>query len=153
MMVSLTRLYEVRHVLVHELPSLPAFDPSEVPLLAQAVSEFIEATDWVVVEALHGGVPRTQSTMNARAGEVLLEEEDKLLAALSEARSLNYMDDEALLNLQAGWTEWANAQADLVASQVEGGSMYSMIWASEKAELTRERVAQLVRLKSEWMDP
>ena len=151
MMASLARLYEVRNVLTHELPSSPIFKPAEVVLLAASAREFIEATDWLVVEALHGDVPRTQASMSANAGDVLREEEAKLAALLSEVTGLDGIDHEALHDLQAAWATWANAQANLVASQFEGGTIYPMIWASEKAELTRERVDQLTRLKIEWM--
>lgn len=150
MMASLARLYEVRHVLTHELPSSPVFDPTEALPLAASARAFIEATDWVVVEALHGAVPRTQMAMNASAGDRLREEEAKLMAALGEVGLLGGIDQNALNALQSAWTAWADAQANLVASQVEGGSMYSMIWASEKALLTRERVDQLIRLKRDW---
>ncbi|SOE16279.1 uncharacterized protein YecT [Hoeflea halophila] len=149
---SLSKLYSVRHILTHELPSLPVFDPSEIDSLTEAVLCFIEATDWVVVESLHGAIPKTQISMNIGARDVLIEEETKLAEALIEVTALEGIDKENLRALQARWTEWADAQTNLVASQFHGGSMYAMIWASEKAELTRERTAQLVRLKSEWMD-
>lgn len=152
MMASLTRLYEVRHVLTHELPSSPFFDHAEVPKLATAARLFIIATDWVVVEALHGSVPRTQIAMNLSMGDELDDEEAKLTAAMDEVFKLQGIDRDALNALQTSWTEWADAQANLVASQVEGGSMYPMVWASEKAALIRERIDQLERVMSEWME-
>lgn len=152
MVASLARLYEVRHILAHELPQTPVLDPNEVQHLTAAAKVFITATDWVVVEALHGALPRTQAEMNASANNHLDQEEIKLLETLGEVAALKDIDTNALQTLQEGWTKWANAQATLVASQVEGGSMYPMIWASEKAALARERRDQLARLKSEWMD-
>ncbi|UWQ02950.1 DUF1311 domain-containing protein [Aliiroseovarius crassostreae] len=151
-MSSLARLYEVRHVLTHELPSSPFLDPVEVPTLAAAARSFITATDWVVVEALHGAVPRTQTGMNLNMGDELRNEEAQLAAAMDEATRLHGIDREALTATQNSWIEWADAQANLVASQVEGGSMYPMVWASEKAALARERREQVTRLISEWMD-
>lgn len=151
-MASLARLYEVRHVLTHELPSSPFLDPAEVPKLAAAAKSFITATDWVVVEALHGAVPKTQLAMNLSTGDELRDEEAQLNTAIDKAISLEGIDRDALHTLQASWTEWADAQANLVASQVEGGSMYPMVWASEKAALTRERCEQVERLISDWMD-
>ncbi|AUQ65713.1 lysozyme inhibitor LprI family protein [Phaeobacter inhibens] len=151
-MASLARLYEVRHVLTHELPSSPFLDPAEIPKLATAAKSFIAATDWVVVEALHGSVPRTQITMNLSKGDELRDEEARLTAAIDEAIKLHGIDCDALSALQISWSEWADAQANLVASQVEGGSMHPMVWASEKAVLTRERINQVERLVSEWMD-
>ncbi|WP_299825335.1 lysozyme inhibitor LprI family protein [uncultured Roseobacter sp.] len=152
LMASLARLYEVRHVLTHELPSSPFLDPIEVPKLSIAAKSFITATDWVVVEALHGSVPRTQAAMNLSKGDELRDKEAQLTAAIDEATTLRGIDRDALSELQTTWTEWADAQAKLVASQVEGGSMYPMLWASEKAALTRERIDQIERFVSEWMD-
>jgi len=151
-MASLARLYEVRHVLTHELPSSPFLDLAEIPKLATAAKSFIAATDWVVVEALHGSVPRTQIAMNLSKGDELRDEEAQLTAAMDEAIKLHSIDCDALKALQVSWSEWADAQANLVASQVEGGSMYPMVWASEKTALIRERINQIERLVSEWMD-
>ncbi len=152
MMASLARLYEVRHVLTHELPSSPFLDSVEVPTLAAAAKSFIMATDSVVVEALHGAVPRTQIGMNLNMDDELRNEEAQLAAAMDEATRLHGIDREALTATQNSWIEWADAQANLVASQVEGGSMYPMVWASEKAALARERREQVTRLIGEWMD-
>jgi uncharacterized protein YecT (DUF1311 family) len=152
MMASLARLYEVRHVLAHELPSSPFLNPTEVPKLAAAAKSFIMATDWVVVAALHGAIPKTQLEMNRSTGEDLRNEEDLLNAAIENAFELEGIDRDALHALQASWAEWAEAQANLVASQVEGGSMYSMVWASEKVALTRDRREQVARMTSKWME-
>jgi len=152
MVSSLARLYEVRHVLAHELPLTHVLDPEEVRDFAAAAKAFITATDWVVVEALHGAVPRTQTLMNISAGDKLRQEEARLAEKLSEVEALKGIDVSALNVLQERWEEWADAQASLVASQVEGGSMYPMIWASEKTALTRDRREQLTRLTREWMD-
>lgn len=152
MMTSLSRLFEVRHVLAHELPSSAVFGQAEAPELIAAARAFIEATDWVVVEALHDSVPRTQIAINISAGDCLREEEARITEILSEVGSLDGIDSDAFTALQVVWEQWADQQANLVAAQVEGGSMFSMVWASEKAALTRERIDQLVRLKAEWME-
>lgn len=148
---SLSRLFEVRHILTHELPQAQIFFPSEIASLVSAVRSFILATDWVIVEVLFGHVPETQTAMNIAAGEDLVEEEARLSKVLTETASLNGIEAEALDALQYFWSEWANLQANLVASQVQGGSMYSMVWAAEKSVLTRERREQLSRLKTQWM--
>ncbi|MEO9824140.1 MAG: lysozyme inhibitor LprI family protein [Paracoccaceae bacterium] len=152
MMASLSRLFEVRHMLAHELPSVPVFDPAEASELTAAARVFIEATDWVVVEALHDAVPRTQLAMSTNAGDRLRGEEARLTEMLNEVASLDGIDRGAFQALQTAWGKWADEQANLVAAQVEGGSMYPMVWASEKEALTQERIDQLIRLKTEWMD-
>jgi uncharacterized protein YecT (DUF1311 family) len=152
MLSSLSRLFEVRHILTHELPQAQIFFSSEIASLVSAVRSFILATDWVIVEVLFGHIPETQTAMNIAASEDLVEEEARLSKVLTETASLNGMEAEALDALQYLWSEWANLQANLVASQVQGGSMYSMVWAAEKSVLTRERREQLSRLKTQWMD-
>ena len=151
-LVSLSRLFEVRHILTHELPQKQVYFPSETASLVSAVKSFVLAADWVVVGALFNHVPRTQIAMNLAAGQNLEVENVRLTAALSGVAALNGMDTVALDALQVRWSEWADLQARLVASQVEGGSMYSMVWAAEMNELTRERTEQLARLKTQWMD-
>jgi len=151
MVASLDRLYEVRHILAHEMPQTSIFKPEEVQEFAAAAKAFITATDWVVVEVLHGAVPRTQAAMTESSGNDLILEEKRLAEVLSDVATLDGIDMDSLRALQNDWEKWADAQAALVASQVEGGSMQPMIWASEKMVLTRERIDQLVRLRDEWM--
>lgn len=147
---SLNRLYEVRHILTHELPSSSPLDPKELPKLVTATKSFITATDWIVVEALHGAISKTQSAMNLGAYDELQDTEIQLNSAVKEAAFLEGIDPDAFHALQALWEDWADAQANLVASKVEGGSMYPVVWASEKAALTRERCDQVMRLIREW---
>lgn len=151
-MSSLSRLYDVRHVITHEIPHRPVFDIEEVPVLAAAAESFIAGTDWVVVEALHGAVPRTQAAMTESVGNALGAEEARLDEIISEVVALKGIDEAELSALQHSWGKWADAQATLVASQLEGGSMFSMVWSSEMIALTIERREQLIRLKREWLD-
>jgi len=148
-MATLARLYEVRHILAHELPLTPILEPDDLPHFIAAAKTFVEATDWVVVEALHGDVPRTQSAMNLKASNDMGQEEARLTQTITDIAALDGIDQQALHELYKHWTTWANAQATLVASQAEGGSMYPMMWASEKTELTREWIDQLTRLKKQ----
>ena len=151
-MAALTRLFEVRHVLTHEIPSESVFDPSELSGFFDAAKDFVEATDWLVVEVLRGTVPRTQIAMNMHAGNDLKSEEERLEAVLSQVAALQGIDVEALREMQTAWTEFADRHAGLVASQVEGGSMYPLLWAGEKAALVRERITQLERIAEGWMN-
>lgn len=151
MMAALSRLYTVRHTLTHELPTERVLDPIEVPMLIASCKAFVEATDWVVVGCLHGSVPKTQMSMNLQAADGLRSEEEKLAIRIERSKALPGINVMVLEAVQAVWQRFADAQADLVASQVEGGSMYSMIWAGEKESLVRDRIEQLERMDSQWM--
>ena len=152
MMASLARLYEVRNILTHELPAEAIFDTGEIPVLADATKAFVGATDWVVVEALHNSVPRTQVAMNMHADDYLNHEKEAIAREICDVESLNGVDQDFLYAMQAAWERFADLQASFVASQVDGGSMHSMIWASEKAACSKERVDQLARIRKEWID-
>lgn len=152
MMAALSRLYTVRHILTHELPAERVLDPIEVPTLIASCRAFVEATDWVVVECLHGSVPKTQMSMNLQAAGGLRNEEERLAARIERVKALPGINVAVLEAVQAVWQRFADAQADLVASQVEGGSMHSMIWAGEKESLVKDRIEQLERMDSQWMN-
>ncbi len=143
MMANLSRLFTVRHIVTHELPSESAFNPSEIDAFLKAASEFIEATDWVLVETLRDAVPRTQIEMNAQAGaalNVLEKEMDDLISAI---KNHGEVDASLFDKSQDAWKDYATKEAELHASLVAGGSMYSMIWASAKEEETRRRMETL----------
>lgn len=143
MMASLTRLFTVRHILTHELPRDPAFDTDEIAGFLGAAANFIEATDWVIVETLRGAVPRTQIEMNSQAGAslTLLDQEMEHLIALIKHR--NQVDGALLDEAQEAWEGYAAKEAQLRASLVEGGSMYPLIWAGAKEEQARYRLETL----------
>src|SRR3546814_898927 len=61
---SLYRLFEVRHIVTHEIPLKRVYAHTEIGDFLEAGATFIEATDWVIISALHGSVPRTQLSMN-----------------------------------------------------------------------------------------
>jgi uncharacterized protein YecT (DUF1311 family) len=151
-MGDLARLFEVRHVLTHELPSEIVFNSDELPDLIAAARTFVEATDWSVIEVLRGSVPRTQIAMNMTAGDNLRHEEEELETILKRAAALPGIDCDALHELQAAWIDFADKHAGLVASQVEGGSMYPLLWASEKAALVRDRIIQINGVVDGWHD-
>ncbi|QGG91522.1 DUF1311 domain-containing protein [Agrobacterium sp. MA01] len=140
MMSRLSRLFTVRHIVTHELPSAPAFDPDEIGGFLQAAQQFIEASDWVLVDVLRGGVPRTQLEMNTQAGAALAALEDEMVALVTAIKERGGVDPDALEATQLAWDAYATSEANLHASLVEGGSMYSMIWASAKEEETRHRI-------------
>lgn len=152
MMAALSRLFEVRHVLTHELPSEAVFDPEGIDAFIDATRTFVEGADWAVVEVLHGSVPRTQTAMNVAAGDDLRGQEEQLTAILEQVAALPGLDGGMLRDGQAAWADFADRQAAMVASQVDGGSMYPLIWAGEKSALVRDRIIQLKGVMKGWME-
>ncbi len=148
---ALARMFEARHVLTHELPDNAAIEKTDVTKFCKAASEFIDACDWVVVAELHGSVPRTQTAMNIGAGEKLDQALSELNRNVDLVAKLSGIQKTVVIEAQAKWVEFADFEASMIASQVEGGSMYPMLWASAKEGLVQSRVAQLKRILDEWM--
>ena len=140
---NLARLFEVRHIVAHELPRRESYEIAEISGFLTASAEFLDATDWLVVETLKGAVPRTQLAMNMQAGEVMEQLSREMDALLGAIRNRGDVDGDLLSKSQEAWSAYANREADLHASLVQGGSMYPMVWASAKAEATKQRIGVL----------
>ena len=137
------RIFEVRHILTHEVPREQPFALGEIAEFLASTRDFLSATDWLLVGETKGDVPRSQMAMNMAAGDELdlvAREMEQLLVSI---RDRGEIDGEKLAASQAAWEAYADSEAQLHASLVEGGSMYPLIWATSKAEVTRERVNRL----------
>ncbi|TPI53357.1 DUF1311 domain-containing protein [Mesorhizobium sp. B3-1-7] len=140
---DLTRLFEVRHILTHELPRDAVYDLSEIEVFLAVTHEFLDAASWVVVETLEGHVPRTQMAMNQRAGMKMNDLQSEMDSLLADIEQSGAVDGGALKKSQKAWSRYADREADLHASLVSGGSMYPMVWASAKSDITKSRIDAL----------
>jgi uncharacterized protein YecT (DUF1311 family) len=139
----LSRVFTVRHILTHELPRDPAFDPAEIPEFVAAGVEFLSAIDWVLVQDLKGAVARTQTTMNIRAGDTMRELEAQMADMLAAIEKRGDTDGTLLRRSQVAWQAYARAEADFRASLVEGGSMYPLVWAIAQSKNIQHRIENL----------
>lgn len=142
-LAAVARVFEVRHIVTHEVPRDKPYIPEEVDGFLESSRAFISATDWYITGKLKGYVPRTQLEMNLAAGELLEQETAAMQQILSEIRKKGDAEAASLHASQDAWTQYADADANLRASLVAGGSMHSMIWATHKTELTRTRIKEL----------
>lgn len=55
---------------------------------------------------------------------------------------------ESLIDAQLAWIKFRDAEAKARAAEVEGGSLYPLLYAGSLAETTRVRTRQL----QEWLD-
>ncbi|PWB84496.1 MAG: hypothetical protein C3F11_00970 [Methylocystaceae bacterium] len=142
-LAALTKLFEVRHILTHEFPRERPYESTEIEGFLAATHELLNAIDWVIVDKLKGSVPRTRTAMNIQAGGSLADLEAQMESLLQIVGNKRDVNPELLERSQIAWLEYANREADLHASLVEGGSMYPMVWASAKSEVVRHRIDEL----------
>jgi uncharacterized protein YecT (DUF1311 family) len=143
MFFVLRRLFEVRHVVAHELPRRWTYNEDETSGFLEATLQFMQATDEHIGSVLRGDEPLTQVEMNIRAGNELEAELADLKRVFSAVEQTDDVDQVALKDSQAAWEVFADAEASLRASLVQGGSMYGSVWASAKSSVVRTRIEQL----------
>lgn len=140
---KLTKLFEVRHILTHEFPLVRPYELNEIEGFLRSSRELLNAIDWVVIYKLKGSVPRTQTAMNIQAGSSLADLEAHMESLRQIVGDKEDVTADLLKKSQLAWLEYADREAELHASLVEGGSMYPMVWASAKSDIVRHRIDEL----------
>jgi hypothetical protein len=82
---TLSDLFDVRHILCHELPESTVYSEADVGGFIQHALQFLNALEWMLTREKWGLVPLTQTEMNiAEANELqkTKEELDRLIATL-----------------------------------------------------------------------
>jgi len=140
---TLTRLYEVRHILTHELPAKRPYTSDELSSFFSAAMNFLDAADEVLTTELHGDYPLTQAAMNMEAAADAEAAKQEMSDLLRQVEQLSDVDGKLLSASQKAWEAYCTAEAELHASLVEGGTMRPTIYCGEVAQMARERTARL----------
>ncbi len=156
---TLTRLFEVRHILCHETPKKPVYAVGEVEDFLNEAIRFAKALEEVLTFQMFGLTPLTQTEMNVAAGDNLRKKEEELNQLLAEIRAQVKVTDDALLPLAAEsadvswlhclddaeekWLSYRDAQCDFETYLNRGGTIRPTLWAGEATRLTELRIAEL----------
>jgi uncharacterized protein YecT (DUF1311 family) len=146
MAASLCRLFDLRHILCHELPTEPIYESREVGEFLNAAIRFTRAVEEVLTLERFGLVPLTQTDMNIAAGELLRGAEETLSGILSGIQARLGADDDwlhCLAEAQRAWLLYRNAQCEFETYRSRGGTIRPMIWGSEATRLTSVRAEEL----------
>ncbi|NVJ09462.1 hypothetical protein HUW63_30070 [Myxococcus sp. AM001] len=141
---SLVRLFEVRHIIVHELPEQSPLTAEETDGFPSAALTFALAADEVLERALYGEVPLTQFAMNQHAGASLRQVEQELADTIVEFDLLNV---EGFQGVLAAFEAYANAHASWSSGVDEplSGSIAPLLFAGDKEAILRGFISQLKR--------
>ncbi|MFN0191302.1 MAG: lysozyme inhibitor LprI family protein [Aestuariivirga sp.] len=140
---SIGQLLSVRHILAHELPFSRPFEDNELDGLFRGAGEFADSLSWRLDYLINGNSPLTQYEMNSHAADEAESASVKMNREFELLRAKEMFDDDLLSVSQGLWEQFCEAECRLVSSQVEGGSMYPMVFASTRAELLEERTRKL----------
>jgi uncharacterized protein YecT (DUF1311 family) len=155
----LAELFELRHILCHELPSAPLYGEGAIDEFLDCAIQFTKALEEILTFEQFGLTPLTQTDMNIRARENLLKTEEQMSSLLAQLRSHVTENDHAadlplpgkwegtwvtcLDDAQAKWLLYRNAQCEFETYLNRGGTIQSMIWGKLAEKLTKDRVAEL----------
>jgi uncharacterized protein YecT (DUF1311 family) len=137
----LFRVFEVRHILIHEFPEKLPFEIAEIREMLDAADDFIKAADEGFTQLLYGLYPISQQAMNhtAQAEREAIEQElDRLVDDIARKS-----ESDGIREVQKAWRAFAEAEATRKADAFTGGSMYPLIYHTTFKQLTSDRLNQL----------
>jgi uncharacterized protein YecT (DUF1311 family) len=140
---ALKRLFEVRHILTHEVPALAVYGVPEVDVFLAAVSEFARATNQTFLTLLFGDYPIKALDMIYEAQGKREAVDAQLAALLADLQQRPEVDQAALRAAQSAWEQYSEAQATLRASVVAGGSYERLVYVKEMTRLAEVRRDEL----------
>jgi uncharacterized protein YecT (DUF1311 family) len=155
-------LFEIRHILCHELPEKPVYSVSEVAEFLEEATRFTKAIEEIVTFEKYGLVPLTNTDMKIAASEKLKrkqEDMDRLLVAIrafltdrDQGNAKFGSDGISLLSYfndaQDKWVAYQKANCGIVAGMYWGGTIMGLIWSFEGTRMTEARIEEL----QSWFD-
>jgi uncharacterized protein YecT (DUF1311 family) len=147
---SIERLFEARHILVHELPDRDAHPELLPATWLPDVEKFVRACEWYVGERINPGVPLQQQRMNEYAAG---QHQDLMSSVQALEMQFTKLEDriddvtrrlfvEAIL----AWRHHMSADARLWADNARGGSLAPLLAADRASEIARQRLDDLKNL-------
>lgn len=154
---TLSALFDVRHILCHELPESSVYSAADIGEFIQHGLQFLNALEWILTREKWGVVPLTQTEMNiAEANELheRKEELDRLIGILvgkmEDLEGRTRLPGEegggwvsAFNDAQHKWQAFRDAYCDFVTYLNQGGTIRPLLWASQAREMTEARTSQL----------
>jgi len=138
---ALSRLFEIRHIIVHELPNESIYQIDEVEAMIRHVKDFIQAVTEYILSLLYGEYPITQTDMNIEASKEARDVDKKLAEILATIDPKN--KDKDLWKTQRAWERYRKFQCEYRSgiNKPFPGSIAPTLYGLESASLTRERIA------------
>jgi hypothetical protein len=138
----LARLFEVRHIVAHELPADSPHQKVEIDDFFEAAGTFISAMDEALMQLLYPrSGPITQQAMNRDARERSEAASAELEALCAEIEKKSH--SRTIHEVQQAWRIFQKQEAHRQAETWTGGTMYPLIFHSSEEAVARSRIAEL----------
>jgi uncharacterized protein YecT (DUF1311 family) len=142
---ALSRLFEVRHILCHELPRARVYHRKEVESFLLAATQFADAIMLTLSRLISDNWGMTTVEMNEKADQALKKSEAEL--ALVTKAILNQSMRPRHLKLwqkeEKAWSVYRHTQCEFAADAAYGGSLSGWLRIYEAHLLTCDRAKYL----------
>lgn len=145
---TLMRLFDVRHILVHEFPEKKPHELNEVATFLDVAAEFVHASEEELIARLHGEYPMTQAEMTREAGTRYQAAAAELDMLCKEIAS----QTPEIVEVQNSWVAYMEAEAERQTQRHLGGSVRPMIYCMAAEAITRARIQELKNWVENGMD-
>jgi uncharacterized protein YecT (DUF1311 family) len=140
----LSRLFEVRHILCHELPGKQVYDVAEIPSFLTSAEQFAKGTTTAFNQLLYGNYPLTNADIKAAARDALRKSDQELERVTSELKAKGDEVNRKLLEeAQEVWVRFREAQSAFRSDLARGGSIAGLLWSNEATAITDARIKEL----------
>ena len=143
-----TSLFEVRHILCHEIPSKPPYSIDDISDFLTESRRLTKALGEVLNLEMYGRTPLTQKEMNIDAFNKLKIQEEKLQALVDvvlKDRNTKNEEIELIKDSQEKWIAYRNVWCDLETWRNKGGTIRPLLWATRAQALTQLRLEEFDR--------
>jgi hypothetical protein len=140
---DLFRLFELRHILVHEMPRSKTCTANDIGDFLSSARLFVQALDEMLSARVLGRYPLNQREMDRDAADRSAVATEELLVLCKQIAQED--DSTAIDDVQDAWKQFAEAEAQRQADVYRGGSMEPMIYSTALEALTRSRIDELSR--------
>jgi len=142
----LNEMYNTRHFIAHEVSLKEAVFSKSIDTYISCSERFLEALSWIIVDRLHGRVPRTQTMMNITAGEQASKASSELDSLRGGSREKFAQRKTKYDELEYHWDEFAYLVASKYAGYLEedsSGTIRPLLFATMYEKLLRWRIETL----------
>jgi uncharacterized protein YecT (DUF1311 family) len=142
----LTRLFEVRNIICHELPVSQVYTIAEVSEFLLEAERFAKAAEEVLRFEKYGLVPLTQSDMNIYSWNEFRVKDDELsnlLKAIPGDAALDAEEITCLNETQEKWLAYQKAHCEMSTLQYKGGTIRPYLMNRYALIMTENRIAEL----------
>jgi len=152
MLAKLSLLFQIRHILCHEIPAVKVYDPADLEGILAAATEFVAAVEAILtLEENPNGLPMTQAEMTQNAWKRLRTGRYELAGVLRECRSHGFGRTQRFRRFSLAWRAYIQSYySEQLSMEPFRGTSAPMIDAYEELQIVEEQARVLRAALNHW---